>query len=195
MSAPSHEASAELELQRLDLFRIPLGFRGKPIALVQLWWLVQALLVRPLPQLCYPLRRALLRAFGAQIGKQVRIRPGVEVTYPWKLTVGDHAWIGDGVTLYNLGQIVIGAHSVVSQHSYLCAADHDYSQKSFPIRERPIVIGEQVWIASHVWVGPGVRIADGAVVGARSTVTHDLPPAMVCVGSPCKPIKRRIMSS
>jgi putative colanic acid biosynthesis acetyltransferase WcaF len=123
----------------------------------------------------------------------VLIRPGVEITYPWKVTIGDHSWIGDDVTLYSLGPIAIGAHSVVSQNSYICAADHDYSDNSFPIRERPVTIGEQVWIASDVWVGPGVSIADGAVVGARSTVTHDLPGGMICVGSPCKSIKSRVM--
>jgi putative colanic acid biosynthesis acetyltransferase WcaF len=181
------------EFQRLDLFRLPPGFRGKGALFVQLWWLVQALLVKPLPQVCYPLRRLLLRAFGARIGEGVRIRPGVEITFPWKVTIGDNAWIGDDVILYSLGPIAIGAHTVISQKSYICAADHDYSDVTFPIRERPITIGEQVWIASDVWVGPGVCIADGTVVGARSTVTNDLPAGMICVGSPCTSIKRRVM--
>jgi putative colanic acid biosynthesis acetyltransferase WcaF len=158
---------------------------------VQLWWIVQALVFKQLPQICYPVRRFLLRAFGARIGNGVRIRPGVEITYPWKLTIGEHSWIGDDVTLYSLGQITIGAHSVISQGSYVCAADHDYSVVTFPIRQRPIVIGDQVWIASDVWVGPGVSIGDGAVVGARSTVTHSLPAGMVCVGAPCRPMKNR----
>jgi putative colanic acid biosynthesis acetyltransferase WcaF len=158
---------------------------------VQLWWIVQALVFKQMPQICYPARRFLLRAFGARIGNGVRIRPGVEVTYPWKLTIGEHSWIGDDVTLYSLGDITIGAHSVISQGSYICAADHDYSVVTFPIRQRPVVIGDQVWIASQVWVGPGVSIADGAVVGARSTVTHSLPAGMVCIGAPCKPVKQR----
>jgi len=177
----------------LDLFRVPLGFRGRSAFFVQVWWLVQALIVRPLPQICYPLRRWLLRAFGARIGANVQIRPGVKVTYPWKLVIGDNTWIGDDVTLYSLGPITIGANTVVSQLSYICAADHDYSQASFPIRERPIEIGDQVWIGGDVWVGPGVKIGDGAVVGARSTVTTDLPAGMICVGSPCKPLKPRQM--
>jgi len=179
--------------QRLDLFRLPIGFRGRSAVYVQLWWIVQALIFKPLPQICYPIRRLLLRAFGAKIGRCVQIRPGVEVTYPWKLAVGENSWIGDDVTLYSLGFITIGTNSVVSQNSYICAGDHDYSQISLPIRERPIEIGDQVWIGADVWVGPGVKIADGAVVGARSTVINDLPAAMISVGSPCKPIKRREM--
>jgi putative colanic acid biosynthesis acetyltransferase WcaF len=179
------------EFQRLDRFTLPPGFRGRGALFVQLWWLVQALIIKPLPQICYPLRRVLLRAFGAKIGNGVLIRPRVEITYPWKLTVGDYSWIGDDVTLYSLGQISIGAHTVISQDSYVCAADHDYSDVAFRIRERPITIGDQVWIASDVWVGPGVSIADGAVVGARSTVTSDLPAGMVCMGTPCRPVKPR----
>jgi putative colanic acid biosynthesis acetyltransferase WcaF len=163
--------------------------------LVQFWWIVQALIVKPLPQILYPVRRMLLRAFGAKIGSGVRIRPGVEVTYPWKVSIGANSWIGDDVTLYSLGPISIGANSVISQNAYICAADHDYAYVTFPIRERPVSIGEQVWIASDVWIGPGVRIADGVVVGARSTVTKDLPAGMVCLGSPCKPLKPRVMTS
>jgi putative colanic acid biosynthesis acetyltransferase WcaF len=177
--------------QRLDLFRLPAGFRGRNPFLVQLWWLVQSLIVKPMPQICYPIRRVLLRAFGAKIGKGVLIRPGVEVTFPWKLSIGDHSWIGNDVTLYSLGPISIGANTVISQKSYICAADHDYSHVTFPIRERPVRIGDQVWVGGDAWVGPGVTIADGAVVGARSNVVTDIPEAMVCVGSPCRPLRPR----
>ena len=181
--------------QRLDLFRLPKGFRGRPAIIVQLWWLAQALIFKPLPQICYGLRRSVLRLFGAKIGVGVRLRPGVEVTYPWKLTIGDYAWIGDDVVLYTLGPISIGSHTVVSQSSYVCAADHDHSMIDFPIRERPVTIGSEVWIASDVWIGPGVTIGDGAVVGARSTVTKDLPAGMVCTGAPCVPVKPRVMKA
>jgi len=181
------------EFQRLDMFELPAGFRGRSAPFVQFWWIVQTLIVKPLPQICYRIRRLLLRAFGAKIGAGVKIRPGVEITYPWKVVIGDNSWIGDGVTLYSLGPISIGSDSVISQNSYICAADHDYSNVSFPIRARPVELGDQVWIASDVWIGPGVKVADGVVVGARSTVTKDLPAGTICVGSPCKPIKRRIM--
>ena len=180
-------------IQRLDLFRLPRGFRGRPALVVQLWWLAQAVVFKPLPQICYGLRRFVLRAFGAKIGIGVKIRPGVEVTYPWKITIGDYAWIGDDVVLYSLGPISIGAHTVVSQACYVCAADHDHSAIDFPIRERPVAIGSEVWIASDVWIGPGVAIGDGAVIGARSTVIRDLPQRMICVGAPCVPVKPRAM--
>ena len=163
--------------------------------MVQLWWIIQLLIVKPLPQICYPLRRVLLRAFGAKIGRGVKIRPGVDITYPWKIVIGDYSWIGDGVALYSLGTITIGRNAVISQHSYLCAADHDYTKSDFPIRALPIVVEDQAWVASHVWIGPGVTVGAGTVVGARSTVTKNLPGGMVCVGSPCKPVKRRVTTS
>jgi putative colanic acid biosynthesis acetyltransferase WcaF len=182
------------EFQRLDLFKLPPGFRGRGALFVQLWWIVQALVMNPLPQICYPVRRWLLRTFGAKIGAAVRIRPGVDIQFPWKVTIGDNSWIGDDVKLYSLGPISIGANTVISMNSIVCAADHDYSDATFPIRERPIRIGDQIWIASDVWIGPGVSIGDGAVVGARSIVTRDLPAGMVCIGSPCRPIKPRMMT-
>lgn len=88
------------QMQRLDEFRLPDGFRGRPGWYVQLWRLVQATLFRCSPQVSYGWRRWLLRRFGARIGVGVIIRPSVQITYPWKLTIGDHAWVGDDVALY-----------------------------------------------------------------------------------------------
>ena len=175
----------------LSTFRVPAGFRGRPGWYVQLWWVVQALLFRPSPQVAYGWRRMLLRAFGAKVGEGAIIRPTVRVTYPWKVSIGEHAWVGDDVTLYSLGDIEIGAHSVVSQKSYLCAGDHDYQAVDFTIRGRSIRIGSQVWIASDVFVAPGVTIADGVVVGARSTVLRSLDGGHVYAGNPARAVKRR----
>ncbi len=179
--------------QDLRKFRLPRGFRGRSALYVQLWWLVQASVFKRLPQFCYAIRRGILRAFGARVGTKVLIRPGVEVTYPWKLAIGDYSWIGDDVTLYSLGPISIGSNTVISQRSYVCASDHDYTDIAFGQRERPVAIGDQVWIAADVWVGPGTVIGDGCVVGARSAVVKDLPAGMVCLGNPCRAVKRRTM--
>lgn len=173
--------------QRLDRFRVPRDFRGRSAVVVQLWWLVAALFFRPSPQILYGWRRLLLRLFGARIGRDVRIRPSAQVTYPWKLEIGDHAWIGDDVVLYSLGPIRIGAHAVVSQRAYLCAGTHDYRRVDFAILAQPVEIGAEAWIATDVYVAPGVTIGRGAVVGARSAVFSDLPGGMVCLGTPARP--------
>lgn len=84
--------------------------------------------------------------------KNVVIRPSVKITYPWKLTLGDYAWVGDDVNLYTLGEITIGAHSVISQKSYLCTGSHDHASQHFTINATPIVIGEKCWLATDVFV-------------------------------------------
>lgn len=179
-------------MQDLSRFRLPPNFRGRPAPIVQLWWLVQATLFRWSPQFAYGFRNRLLRLFGAQVGRRVLIRPTATVTYPWKVKIGDYAWIGDHAVLYSLGDIEIGAHAVVSQACYLCAGDHDYTQADFPIRGRKIAIQDQAWLAADVFVAPGITIGKGAVVGARSSVFHDMPAGMVCLGSPARPVKPRI---
>lgn len=179
-------------LQRLDRFALAPGQRGRSALTVQLWWLVQGTLFRWSPQVAYGFRRWLLRCFGAQIGRKVLIRPSATVTYPWKVDIGDYAWIGDDAVLYSLGPIHVGAHAVVSQRSYLCAADHDAAQSDFPLRERAVRIEDGAWVATDVFVGPGVTVGREAVVGARSSVFRSLPPAMVCLGNPCRPVKPRV---
>ena len=181
-------------IQDLSRFSMPPGFRGRSEVAVQLWWLVQATVFHWSPQFSYGFRRWLLRCFGAKVGRGVVIRPTVTITYPWKVSLGDYAWVGDDVVLYSLGEIEIGAHSVVSQSSYLCAADHDYTQPDFPIRARKITIGPEAWVAADVFVAPGVTIGQGAVIGARSSVFKDMPVGMVCFGYPCVPVTKRVMA-
>jgi putative colanic acid biosynthesis acetyltransferase WcaF len=142
----------------------------------------------------YGWRRFLLRAFGAKIGKGVIIRPSVRITYPWKLTIGDYSWIGDNVDLYNLGNITIGAHAVVSQRSYLCTGSHDYKKEGFDIYSESIIIEDEAWVATDVFIAPGVIVGAGTVIGARSVVLDNMPKGMVCFGYPAKPLKKRIMN-
>jgi len=180
-----------MKIQNLNLYKTPDNFRGKSKITVQLWWLVQALFFSTTPQFMYGWRRFLLKCFGAKIGKNVIIRPSAKFTYPWKIKIGDYSWIGDDVVLYSLGEIEIGAHTVVSQKSYLCTGSHDYTKNDFPIYSKKIIIEDECWLATDVFVSPGVTIGRGTVVGARSTVIKDLNSNSVYVGSPVKFIKNR----
>ena len=179
------------QYQHLDNFELPEKFRGRPAWVVQLWWLVQSSFFAWSPQFLYGWRRFLLRLFGAKIGIKVLVRPTARVTYPWKVSIGDHSWVGDDVVLYSLGEIEIGKHTVISQKSYLCTGSHDYAKPSFEIFAQPVKIEDEVWIATDVFVAPGVTIGKGTVVGARSTVLQDLPPGEICFGNPARPIKDR----
>lgn len=181
-----------MNYQDLKSYNTPKGFRGKSGVIVQLWRIVYVVLFRSSPQALYGWRRFLLRCFGATVGKKVIIRPTAQITYPWKLVLGDYCWIGDEVALYTLGPITVGANAVVSQRSYLCTGTHDYHSPNFAIEAHPITIGEKCWIATDVYVAPGVSIGNGTVVGARSSVFKNLPAGKICTGTPAIIIKDRI---
>jgi putative colanic acid biosynthesis acetyltransferase WcaF len=179
------------EFQDLERFRVPPGFRGRNGFVVLLWQLVQATLFGLSPQPLYGWRRALLRLFGAKIGRKVLLRPTARVTFPWKVEIGDCSWIGDHAELYSLDWISIGRHAVVSQRSYLCTASHDMDDLAFGYITAPITIGDQAWIASDVFVAPGVTVGRGAVVGTRSTVFDDIPSEFVAYGQPARAVRKR----
>jgi len=121
------------------------------------------------------LRPFLLRVFGADIGKGVFIRHGVRVLWPWKLQVGDHTWIGEGVWLLNLEQITLGSDVCVSQGAFLCTGSHDRHSPSSEFDNGPITIGDQSWIAAQALILRGVDVQTRSVVGARAVVTRDVP--------------------
>ena len=139
----------------------------------------------------YPLRRALLRLFGANVHPTARIRPSVKISHPWHLTIGAYTAVGDNAILFCLGPISVGDRCTISQYAHLCAGSHDYRQKHMPLITDSIVVEDDVWIAADVFVGPGVCIGTDTLVGARSTVLHSLPPRSICVGDNAKRIGDR----
>lgn len=169
--------------------------RGRSNWIILLWWLVQAIAFPLTPHQLHAPRIALLRLFGAKIGKGVVIRPTARFTYPWKVEIGDYSWIGDDVVLYSLDYIRIGRHSVISQECYLCTGSHDFQDPTFSLITAPITIGNGVWVATDSFVGPGVEIGANTIVGARSSVFRSLPAGQVCWGSPCRPHHPREVKS
>lgn len=141
----------------------------------------------------YGLRASILRAFGAKIGRNTRLRPSVLIEQPWNLTIGDNSSVGDRSIIYCLGKVWLGNNVSLSQMVHLCAGTHDYTRSDLPLLRPPITIENEVWLAADVFVGPNVTIREGVVVGARSSVLKDLPAWAVCAGSPAKPIKPRTL--
>ena len=125
------------------------------------------------------------------MGNGVVIKPRVNIHFPWKLAVGDHAWIGEEVFILNLESVTIGAHCRISQRAFLCTGNHDYRQINMPYRNQPITIEDGVWVGAQVFVAPDVNIGTEAVIVAGSVVTGHQPARMVCGGNPCAPLKNR----
>src|SRR5690606_40555832 len=86
-------------------------------------------------------RRAVLRAFGARIGRDVRIHPTVRIAVPWNLSIDDEAAVGDRAILYSLGRITIGKRATISQYAHLCAGSHDYRRRDLQLLKLPIIVG------------------------------------------------------
>lgn len=177
---------------RNDLFDPAIGLdRGRPKPVEAAWYLLKCLVfLTPLP---FPsaIKRNVLRWFGAHIGCGVVIKPRVNIHFPWKLSVGDHAWIGEEVFILNFEPVTIGAHCCISQRVFLCAGNHDYRQPNMPYRNQPVVVEDGAWVGAQTFVAPGVTIGCEAVIAAGSVVAHDQPARMVCAGNPSVPVKSR----
>lgn len=134
-------------------------------------------------------KRWLLRLFGAKVGRDVVIKPRVNIKYPWRVEIGDNAWIGEGVWLDSLTTIRIGSHCCISQGAYLCTGSHDWHSSSFDLIVKPITLEQGVWICCRALVLGGVTLADHSILAAGSTLTHDTQPYTVYRGNPAEPIR------
>jgi putative colanic acid biosynthesis acetyltransferase WcaF len=178
-------------VQDLSAFRVPPGFRGRSVVIVQLWWIVQSTLFSWSPQVMYGWRVWLLRLFGAKIGHHVLIRPGARITYPWKLTIGDYVWAGDGTEFYTLAEIVIGSHVAIAQDVAIVTGSHKFRQTTFDIYAEPIRIEDQCWLCAGSFIHQGVTLGRGSVIGARAVVQKSTEPYSINAGFPARAVGTR----
>jgi putative colanic acid biosynthesis acetyltransferase WcaF len=169
--------------------------RGAGVIKEALWLAVSLFLFRLCPVRFYGLKRVVLRAFGAQLGRGVVVKPNVKITFPWKLTVGDHVWLGEECWLLNLDQIVIGNNVCISQRALLCTGSHNYKLPTFDLIVKPIVVEDGAWIGAAAWVGPGVTVGSHAVLAAGSVATKDLEPDGIYQGNPAALVRQRVISA
>ena len=134
----------------------------------------------------------LLRCFGARIAAGCHIYSDARIWAPWNLHMAAQACLGPRVICYSMAPIHLGERVVVSQGGHLCTGSHDYTSATFPLFARPITIGADAWICTEAFVGPGVQIGEGAVIGARAVAMRSQPAWMVCAGNPARPLKPRL---
>ncbi len=138
-------------------------------------------------------KRFLLRLFGAKIAPTAMVYSSARVYYPANLTMDDYACLSSDVDCYNVAPIYVGRFATVSQGAMLCTASHDITSPTHDLIIAPITIGNQAWIAARAFVGMGVTIGEGAVIGARAAVFKDVESWTVVGGNPAKFIKKRVV--
>lgn len=176
----------------LSLYENKLTFRNQLARM--LWIIVWAVFARPLPRsVGNKWKLFLLRVFGAQLDSTAVVYSSVRIYMPWNLSMGPHSCLAPEVDCYNVDKVDVGAHTTISQKTYLCAASHDISKPSLPLVTAPIKIGDQIWVAADVFIGPGVEVGEGAVIAACACVIKNVPPWTVVGGNPAKVIKDRIV--
>jgi putative colanic acid biosynthesis acetyltransferase WcaF len=172
---------------RNDLFNPRLGFtRGRSFFVFALWQITKWLFFRTVFPWPPQTKRFLLRVFGAKIGRGTYIKPQVNIHFPWKLEIGDFAWIGEEAFILNFEPIRIGNHACVSQRAFLCAGNHDFRDPKMSYRNRAVVIEEGAWVGAQVFVGPGVTVGAEAVISAGSVLLKDADAGMIYSGNPAR---------
>jgi len=164
--------------------------------------------------------RTLLRINGGSIGKNVKIYEGVKLasrrgcpinigdnvsiekgvvistSEKGKIEIGDHVYLGEYSILTSNQEIEIGDHVLISPHNNIVDFNHLYQDPDIPIDQQG-VIGKKITIQDDAWIGTGckilmgVTVGKGAVVGAGSVVTKDVPPYHVVAGNPATVLKVR----
>lgn len=133
----------------------------------------------------------LLRLFGARVGKGVVIKPSVNIKSPWRLEVGDYAWIGERVWIDNLVTVKIGANCCLSQGAMLLTGNHNYSKSGFDLITGEITLEEGVWIGAKATVCPGVICRSHAVLNVGSVASSELEAYGIYRGNPAVKVKQR----
>jgi putative colanic acid biosynthesis acetyltransferase WcaF len=200
MSFPAKFVALTLEVLamvhiRLDQYHTDTYTPGASVFKQLLWFYLGDFLVQT-PLLPFSsLKAAILRGFGAHIGQGVRIKPHVKIKFPWRLTVGNYTWLGEGLWIDNLAPVIIEDQVCLSQGVYLCTGNHDWSQPTFDLRVSPIHIKKGSWIAANAVIGPGVTIGEGAILALGSVTSQSLKPWTIYSGNPAQAIKQRSLKT
>jgi putative colanic acid biosynthesis acetyltransferase WcaF len=169
---------------RLDLYDNSAFERGAGRLKEALWVLCKCVFfLNPFPWPSF-LRVRLLRLFGAQLGHGIVIRSGVNISFPWRLTVGNHVWIGEEVFILSLAPVTLGSNVCISQRAFLCTGSHAWRRETFDLQTRPIVVEDRVWISAQAFIGPGTRIGSDSVISAGTVLMKSIPNDSLARGNP-----------
>ena|ERR1022692_1064072 len=157
-----------------------------------LWYFANILIFKTALFPFYRIKVFVLQLFGASVGRNVIIKPSVNIKYPWFLEIGNHVWIGEKVSIDNLAMVSIGSNVCLSQEALLLSGNHDYTKATFDLILRPIVLEDGVWIGARAIVSGGTACRSGVVLCAGSVATGELESMGIYRGNPAVRIKERI---
>lgn len=138
------------------------------------------------------IKKIVLKIFGAKVGEGVVIKPGVNIKYPWRLTIGNYSWIGENVWIDNLADVTVGDNCCVSQGAMLLCGNHNYKKSTFDLIIGQIILESGSWVGAQSVVCPGVTFHEGAILTVGSVATKDLDSNTIYQGIPAHPIRMRI---
>ena len=165
--------------------RFKLQYRFSKLFYRVIWFNFGRYIFNIIPNRLFFLRNILLRIYGAKIGRRSRIYNSALIHFPKNLVIGNTVVIGRKVEIKNHEILFIGNFTTISQGARLIDSTHDFSTLSFPLRSKPITIGDNVWIAQEAFVGPGVTIKSEVVLGARAVCFKSLDKG-IYIGNPIK---------
>lgn len=180
-------------MNRTDLstYKHTAAYRNDNFLKRGLWFYINALIFKSALFPSSKLKVQLLRLFGARVGKQVVIRPGVNIKHPWLLQIGDHSWIGENVWIDNLVSVRIGSNVCISQGGLLLTGSHNYKDPSFGLITGSINLEDGVWIGAKAIVNHGITAGSHAVLSAGSVANKNLEPWTIYQGNPAVKIRIR----
>lgn len=139
----------------------------------------------------YGLKQTLIKLFGAKIGRTVNFKPGVNIKYPWHLSIGNNVWIGENAWIDCLVPVTIGHNVCISQGATLLTGSHNYKKRSFDLITGSIVLEDGVWIGAFAVINQGVTVSSHAVVTTGTVVTKDLDAYGIYQGNPAIKVRDR----
>ena len=189
-SSTDHLTTLKVDMDKFDNSTFD---RGASMFLEAIWLSIRLPLFLLYPGKLYGLKATVLRALGAKIGRNPVIKPGVRITFPWKLTLGDNVQLGEESWLLNLDNIEIESNACISQRAMLCTGNHNYKSVGFNLITGPIKIEEGAWIAMNAWVGPNLTVGSHAILSPCSVTTTDLEANKIYRGNPAEMVGDRVI--